>query len=400
LNEGVNTVTATVTAKSGASATYTIIVTRAPSPPTIAVIDNGITRTVTLTKPASCLSATLYYTTNGMDITIPENRIPYTGPLTAAGLGVQVEVKAISVLDSSTSVTATATTSIINYPNLGLNQAPAQLSLGDVNAAIAINGTLYYSNDYLRIKKSDSPYDSSTTLAGGVEFIDLDGNGLNARFDGITDMTTDGVNLYILTYTKLRKLDLSTMNVSTIASLPSGYSGFCSATTDGTYVYVQTFYRTSSSMGRFKISDGTFTPIVVDTGLIYTGIAWDGTTLYCSICPSNGINPGSLEQWTYTSSWILGSTTTLVNSGTRGVAVDGTNLYFAHNYRDSLYTPEYGPVTRTLKTTPWAIPDYLGDRRFFIYGRKLFTDGIWLYGYSSSNFNGFNGPLYIIKKNP
>jgi len=287
---------------------------------------------------------------------------------------------------------------LVAYPDLGLTNTVNTAGLpSTVYAAVAVNGTtVYYSDDHGSIKKLDISSGNSTVLAGAASATDLDGVGTAARFNSISDITTDGINLYVLTMNKVRKVDLSTLNVTTIASssLPSWASNgnMLSSVTDGSYVFIQTYIASNSYIGKVRISDGYYTDIgsCYLAGGYFSGLAWDGTTLFCSITQGNAMLQGYLQEFNST------GTTTYSGAvpgyyGSRGITVTSGAIYMGHASSDAVHFN--GPVT---KQTIGGI-SIIATRSSNYYHRKMFTDGVWLYGYGSSNVNGSYGALYILK---
>ncbi len=83
-----------------------------------------------------------------------------------------------------------------------------------------------------KIDVSDPENPSVTTVAGNIDFSgSVDGFGLEARFNTIQGLASDGASLYISDYNNhtIRKLDLATLEVTTLAGV-AGTTGL----TDGT----------------------------------------------------------------------------------------------------------------------------------------------------------------------
>ncbi len=396
LDEGVTIIQATVTAPSGPSTTYTITVTRTPSPPTIAVTGTGITRTVTITKPASCPTATVFYATNGIDAGNPVKRIPYTLPLTVAGLGVQVEVQAVAVVNGVDSTVATTTSAPkIAYTGLTIGTTfTTPANLPPVDAATAISGTtIYYSDDMGSVKKYNISTTASEVIAGVpyiAPMLDSAGHGVDARFNRIRDIITDGINLYILTNKSILKLNLSTFDVSIIAALPSWAQNYIlNAATDGTYIYFNgiTLF---GYLGSIKISDGSYAQIGShDITGYFSSLAWDGSTLHSTVMA--GYAAGTLQTYTFISgtnftknSFVEGNLTQAIRPS--GIVVTGSQSYIAFNYNNALNIQ--GPVYQ------------IAGASTFIANKptnRMFTDGVYIYGFGSNDTNIRKGTLYRLQ---
>ena len=394
LNEGSNTVTATVTPEGGTSRIYTLNVIRTPSPPTISVTGAGITRTVTLTKPASCPAAAVYYTTNGVDAGNPMNRIPYTGSLTVAGLGVQVEVRAVAVVNSvDSSVASTTTTPKIAYTGLTIGTTfTTPVNLPQVDAATAIGGTtIYYSDDMGSVKKYNISTTTSEVIAGVpwiAPMLDSAGHGVDARFNRIRDIVSDGINIYVLTNKSILKLNLSTFDVTIVASLPGwATDSILNAATDGTYIYFNglTLY---GYLGSIKISDGSYAQIGSHDipSSYFTSLAWDGANLHCTVY-SGYLAVGRLQTYTYSSGTSFSKTDVGNLSqafGPCGIVVTGSQSYIAYCYRTD-YSSD--PIRETVSGLEIGIRPT----------NRMFTDGVYVYGFGNHDVLTRRGALYRLQ---
>jgi hypothetical protein len=172
------------------------------------------------------------------------------------------------------------------------------------------------------------------------------------------------------------------------------------AATDGTWVYFlgMTLY---GYLGRARISDGAFETIGSHeiSNAYYSGIAWDGTSVLCTITTNAFENVGYWQKFTYntgTSSWdVPGGATS--HWATRGIAATSSQIYMAHACEPSYVA--YGPVT--IQTGIPAAQTKIGSRATYRFSGKIFTDGIWLYGFGISNNtlygDSYWGTLYTVK---
>jgi hypothetical protein len=161
------------------------------------------------------------------------------------------------------------------------------------------------------IRKVDIATGAVTTIAGASGIgLWVDAVGTSARFNRPVGMTTDGASLYVtdLNNNDIRRIDLATLNVTTIAGslsqLPGSSNGTGtgatfnapnSLTTDGTNLYVT------------ESANHDIRQIVIATGVVTT-IAGAGPTL-------NGYvnNTGTAAKF----------------RSPIGITTDGTNLYVA-----------------------------------------------------------------------
>lgn len=193
---------------------------------------------------------------------------------------------------------------------------------------ITTDGTNLYVTDSnsKTISKIDISSRQVSTIAGTVNVgTAVDGYGTNAQFEWPSGITTDGSCLYITDSTRVRKMDLETGYVSTIAT---GLGLVYGITMDGENLYVA-----SRTLGIIKIalSDNTATTFMTNaqlgTGFVH-GIVTDGAYLY--VTEDDGTYP--VKKIAIATKEI----TTMVELGAgwfpAGLTTDGTYLYVADEY--------------------------------------------------------------------
>jgi hypothetical protein len=162
-------------------------------------------------------------------------------------------------------------------------------TLGYSVYGLATDGTNIYIANYgnSKIDRYVIATGVTTTIAGsGTGY--LDAVGTAAQFNYIQDICTDGTNLYVSDYQNhvIRKIDLATMNVTTLAGL-AGTSGTSDGTgsvarfnypqgieTDGTYVYVGH----NGAVRKINIATGLVTTLVTLSSS--NDIVTDGVKLF------------------------------------------------------------------------------------------------------------------------
>jgi|GEM_PF-1602335 len=169
-----------------------------------------------------------------------------------------------------------------------------------------------------------------TKLAGTGTSGSFDGDGLTtARFAAPLGITTDGTNLYVTDNHAIRKIVISTGNVTTLAGSP----GSPGATDD------------TGTAARFNL------PI---------GITTDGTNLYVADTNNYAIRQVAIATGKVTKiAGVFGTTGatdtargTATFSGPQGIATDGTNLYVSDWGRVSYGNPVVGQTIRMITPDP------------------------------------------------
>lgn len=206
-----------------------------------------------------------------------------------------------------------------------------------------------------------------STLAGSVDGF-LDGTGATAQFYSPYGITTDGINLYVADSgnNTIRKIVISTGDVSTIAGNERYFwasdgvgtnASFCrptGITTDGLYLYVTD--ATCNNIRKINISTSEVTTLAGQSG---TGGSDDGT--------------GTAARFMLP----------------YGITTDGTNLYVADTYNNTIRKVVIATgVVSTLAGSAGisGSTDGLGTSALFNRPEALTTDGIYLYVADTDNY--------------
>ena len=225
---------------------------------------------------------------------------------------------------------------------------------------ITTDGVSLYVTDATTIRKVEIGTGAVTTLAGALgDNRSVDGVGAAARFSGPSSITTDLLNLYIVDGIKsMRKLEIATGKVTTLVTFESSPEAFDGAeivtylrgiTTDGTNLYVG--------------CGPTILKIVITTGEVTT-LAGD-ERVYNS---ADGI--GTAASFRYVD----------------GLTTDGTNLYVTDYLSVRKVVLSTGEVT-TVAGTPTALghTDGTGAAATFGYLSGITTDGTSLFVTDTGN---------------
>lgn len=277
---------------------------------------------------------------------------------------------------------------------------------------ITTDGTNLYVADYLNfvIRKVVIATGAVTTIAGTTGRSGYaDGTGASARFYLLNSITTDGANLYISDNCMIRKMELASGLVTTLAGL-SGTAGTADGvgasarfsaglhgiTTDGTNLFVVD--NSNFSVRKIVIASGYVTTLAGTAGsggsldgtgisakfYFPSGITTDGTNLFVSDQFSiRKIVIATGEVTTFAgSSQIRGSNdgigTAASFSGTSGITMDGTSLFVADSFNCTIrkITIATGEVS-TLAGNPTVLgaTDGIGPAATFNGPYGITTDG-------------------------
>jgi len=238
-------------------------------------------------------------------------------------------------------------------------------------SGITTDGTNLYVTDSFNytVRKIVISTGEVTTVAGGVGVAgSVDAIGLNARFNVLNGITTDGSSLYVTdSNNTIRRILISTAAVSTLAGAP-GTSGSADGppasarfnvparlATDGPNLYVTD--SANSTIRQISLATGAVTTIAgkvgpsgaagshadsTDTGLNArfnqpNGITTDGFNLYVTDSYDNAVRKVVLA-----TAAASGPVTTLLTNGaakvntTVGITSDGISLYLTDLSEDNL----------------------------------------------------------------
>lgn len=203
---------------------------------------------------------------------------------------------------------------------------------------ITTDGANLYVTESQRIRKVVIATGVVTTLAGSNVQNSVDGTGTAATFNMPMGITTDGTNLYVVDSAgyKIRKIVIATGVVTTLAGngtngpvdgigLAAGFWAPRYITTDGSNLYVTEV----NAIRKIELATGTVTTLAGGrsgtlsndgVGLAANfsglyGITTDGTNLYVAEGTSNKIRKVVIG---------TGVVTTMAGGGTSGKVVDGT----------------------------------------------------------------------------
>ena len=220
-----------------------------------------------------------------------------------------------------------------------------------------------------KIRKIEILTGAVTTLAGSGQLGTVDGAGSEAWFYHPRGITTDGTCLYVaeMESNKIRKIDISSGAVSTLASVnsPAGI------TTDGSNLFVTNFL--SHTISRIVISSGVVATLAGSPGIPGSldgagaaatfnqpvGITTDGLNLYL-----NDFGSGLIRRVVIAS----GDVSTLAGGFTNpatGITTAGTNLYVA----------DYGNTVRKITLSGGVVTQLAGASALFNHPEGLASDG-------------------------
>jgi hypothetical protein len=154
--------------------------------------------------------------------------------------------------------------------NTGSVDGPADAAKFSSPTGIATDGTYLYLADYRTIRRLSIASGTVITMAGNSEVSAVvDGVGLAARFQRIAGITTDGANLYLTDGQLIRRMNLATGLVSTVAG-----SNEASAPVDGTGTtarFNQPAGITTDGNNLFVVDNGNLIrKVVIATGKVTT----------------------------------------------------------------------------------------------------------------------------------
>ena len=286
---------------------------------------------------------------------------------------------------------------------------------------ITTNGSYLYlaDTDNHTIRQIEIATRVTTTLAGSTAGLS-DGTGTAALFNTPRGITTDGTNLYVAdTFNNsIRKIVIATGVTTTLAGSTAGASG--SANDTGTAARFNQPSGITADNNNLYVADAgnhTIRQIVINTGEVTTlagtaglpgatdgapgqfsnprGITTDGTNLYVADTDNHTIRQIVIA---------TGVTSTLAGAGTQsgsadgttdsrfnqpiGITTDGTNLYVADSFNNTIRQVVIATTEVTTLVGTVDLPgaaDGTGLAALFNTPRGITTDGIDLYVADTSN---------------
>ena len=360
-----------VTRPSGSDAAVTMTATiskGAASDTKVFTLTVKFTSTLTLTNTVTTIagSANVSGSTDG---TGSAARFNYPSGITTDGTSLYICDPNNSTIRKMVIATGNVTT-IAGSPGVtGTTDGIGSAARFNQSYDITFDGIYLYVADTSNyaIRKVDPATGAVTTLAGlaGTSGT-VDGTGTAARFRQPTGITTDGTNLYVADSAnhEIRQIVIATGVVTTLAgSLTGGAADGTGAaasfhnpikiTRDGTNLYVTEF--TNKLIRKIVISTGAVTTLA--------GVA--------------GVN-GSAD----------GTGTAATFASPEGVTTDGTNLYVADTYNQTIrkIVISTGVVSTIAGMTGNnGFADGIGNAARFNFPEGITTDGTSLYVSDSSN---------------
>lgn len=274
-----------------------------------------------------------------------------------------------------------------------------------------VGNHLYVADSYNnKIRKIEMATGIVTTFAGSDSYGGEDGTGVVASFRSPSGITTDGVHLYVADSGngKIRKIEVDTSVVTTIAGSNSqgntdgiGASASFSypqgITTDGAHFYVTSndkirkieiatrVVTTLAGSGQYGSADGTGAAASFDGP---QGVTTDGTHLYVADTYNNKIRKIEIATGVVTTLAGNGSDSDADGTGAaasfdspRGITTDGTHLYVADSDNNKIrkIEMETGVVTTLAGNNSYGDDDGTGAAASFNFPRGITTDGAYLY---------------------
>lgn len=187
-------------------------------------------QTVTLSSPTE--GATIYFTTNGADLTKPEDGTPYdVQEIRAEGITGQIEtttIKAIAVKNGVQSAMATFTYIIDLTGGTSEEQAPA-ITSHPQNKAVKTGEQAVFT---VRATGTNLTYQWQVDRNDGKGFVDIDGENSESYIIGVTDMACNGFRYQCVVSNSVNSVtsDSATLTVTDELTPPSGITYTFTAT--------------------------------------------------------------------------------------------------------------------------------------------------------------------------
>ena len=227
-------------------------------------------------------------------------------------------------------------------------------------SSMTIVGNNLYVTDNFSIRKIVIATGEVTTIAGTAGTSgSIDGIGTSALFGDLGGITSDGQNLYVADGYKIRKIELSSSIVTTLATFSSSFNFY------NEIIHVMNVSYANNSIYISSFSQNTIIKLTVATGEIST------------------IAGGNYE---FGSSDGVGSTAQFSSPG--DISTDGSNLYIIDSGNNTIrkISIATGEVT-TLAGSPGLTgsDDGIGGAARFSYPDGIATDGTNLYVADTGN---------------
>ncbi len=333
-----------------------------------------------------------------------------SGTISNNGTALSGVTVALSGSGSSTTTTAgDGSYSLSNLQNGSYTVTPTKTgyTFTPTNQTVTVNSANVTSKNFTATATSSV---TVSTLAGNTIPGNINDTGGAARFKFPKGITTDGANLYVAdngNFT-IRKVVIATGAVTTIAGVGgssqsidgTGSSAYFRSpdgiATDGTNLYITDF----GKIRKIVIATGTVTTMVINSSIGQVvnprGISTDGTNLYVADSSTNTIYKISIATGAITA--IAGNSSGSGSSdGTGtiaqfnypvGVASDGANLYVAdsNNHTIRKIVIASGVVTTLAGSAQMnGFSDGVGSAAKFSFPSGIITDGTNLYVADSGN---------------
>lgn len=209
-----------------------------------------------VTIQCATADAVIHYT---MDGSAPNAESPvYTAALSVSGVGVKKNIKAIAILDGTSSDVVSETVTAGLPGSSGVVYQTVSTSACLSSAATLLSDLAYDGSYNLYISRDnqifiiDTVIDEISDFAGSSDTGTADGIGAAARFDSPQEMTCDGTYLYVYDSgnNTIRRVTLATKQVTTLAGTPgisgvlgsappaTSFTSVAGLTTDGLLLYL------------------------------------------------------------------------------------------------------------------------------------------------------------------
>lgn len=268
---------------------------------------------------------------------------------------------------------------------------------------ISVGTNLYVADTYNnKIRKIVRSTGAVSTVAGDGTSNYTDGIGVAASFKSLSSITSDGANLYVSDsyYPKIRKIVIATREVTTLAGggvggpvdgigTSASFGTIKGLTNDGIYLYVVD----STLVRRVNINSGVVTTLAVNLPA-GSGIAMDRENLYVTDPDNHKIYKIVISTGVFTTLAGSGSSGFIDGAGAgasfslpTGITCDGINLYITDTNNHSIrkIAINSGVVTTVAGNGTQGMVDGIGAASTFNYPNGVTNDGVSLYVADTGN---------------